>query len=145
MARPRSRISAAEQVPCLYLACEKTLSTGRTVLIVDDDPSHLKIYSWVIERGGFRALPVLVARDHLELPQAESIDVAVMDYRLGAGLSAVDVARKLRELYPRTPILVLSDLFGMPEDIGPYAVGFVRKGEPQQLLDAIYATITAAA
>jgi hypothetical protein len=39
---------------------------------------------------------------------------------------------------------VLSDLFGMPDDIAPYASGFVRKGEPQQLLDTIFETIKAA-
>jgi DNA-binding response OmpR family regulator len=116
----------------------------QTVLIVDDDPSHLKIYSWVVERGGFRSLPALVRKDAVELPEAEEIDIAVLDYRLGFGLSAVDVARLLRELYPSTPILILSDLYGMPEDIAPYASGFVRKGEPQQLLDTIFSTLKAA-
>jgi DNA-binding NtrC family response regulator len=121
------------------------LETGCTVLIVDDDPSHLKIYKWVLERGGFRPLPALVKRGLVDLPRGEHVDVAVVDYRLGAGLSAVDVAKGIRELYPSTPILVLSDLFGMPEDIAPYAAAFVRKGEPQQLLDTIRETIKAAA
>lgn len=115
----------------------------QTILIVDDDPSHLKIYSWVIERGGFRSLPALVQKDVLELPQEPAIDLAILDYRLGFGLSAVDVAKRLRELYPITPILVLSDLYGMPDDIAPYASGFVRKGEPQQLLDTIVNTLKA--
>lgn len=115
-----------------------------TILIVDDDPSHLKIYSWVIERGGFRSLPALVQQDELNLPEAEQIDLAVLDYRLGVGLSAVEVAKRLREIYPSTPILILSDLYGMPEDIAPYASGFVRKGEPQQLLDTIVSTLKVA-
>ncbi len=116
----------------------------QSVLIVDDDPSHLKIYSWVVERGGFRSVPALVQREAVDLPEAESIDLAVLDYRLGAGLSAVDVAKRLRSTYPNTPILVLSDLYGMPEDIAPYVSGFVRKGEPQQLLDTIVSTLKAA-
>lgn len=111
----------------------------RTVLIVDDDPSHLKIYSWVLERGGFRSLPALVKSETIDFPEAERVDVVVLDYRLGGGLTAVDVAKRLRKLYPSVPILVLSDLFGMPEDIAPYAAAFVRKGEPQQLLDTISA------
>ncbi len=115
-----------------------------TVLIVDDDAAHLKIYTWIVERGGFRAVAILVQRDGLDLPKTEHLDIALLDYRLGFGLSAVDVARRVRELYPTTPILVLSDLFGMPEDIAPYASGFVRKGEPQQLLDTIFETIKAA-
>ena len=35
------------------------------------------------------------------------------------------------------PILVLSDLPWMPEDVAPYASGFVRKGEPQQLIEMV--------
>ena len=115
----------------------------QTILIVDDDPSHLKIYSWVVERGGFRALPALVRRDAVDLPAAEKIDLAVLDDRLGAGLSAVEVAKRLRNTYPHMPILVLSDLFGMPDDIAPYVSGFVRKGEPQQLLDTIVSNLKA--
>lgn len=115
-----------------------------TILIVDDDPSHLKIYSWVVERGGFRSLPALVRQDELELPEAAEIDLAILDYRLGIGLSAVDVAKRLREIYPTTPILILSDLYGMPGDIAPYASGFVRKGEPQQLLDTIVSMLKVA-
>jgi DNA-binding response OmpR family regulator len=116
----------------------------RTVLIVDDDASHLKIYTWIVERGGFRSLTALVQRDVLDLPESEEVDVAILDYRLGVGLSAVDVAKRVRAMYPNTPILILSDLYGMPDDIAPYASGFVRKGEPQQLLDTIFETIKAA-
>jgi hypothetical protein len=32
----------------------------------------------------------------------------------------------------------------MPEDIAQYVSGFVRKGEPQQLLDTIVSTLKAA-
>lgn len=108
-----------------------------TVLVVDDDPSHLKLYSWIIERGGFRAISALVRQDKVDLPCAEPIDVAVLDYRLGGQLTAVDVARQLKTDRPALPIFILSDVMWMPEDVAPYAAGFVRKGEPQQLLDTI--------
>jgi hypothetical protein len=39
-----------------------------TVLIVDGDPSHLEIYSWMVERGGFRPLTALVRGGAVELP-----------------------------------------------------------------------------
>jgi DNA-binding response OmpR family regulator len=116
----------------------------RTVLMVDDDPSHLKIYSWVIERGGFRSLCALVRSDGVSFPEAETVDLAVLDYRLGGSLTAVDVAKQLRAIYPSVPILLLADLYGMPDDIAPYASAFVRKGEPQQLLDTIVSTMKAA-
>jgi DNA-binding NtrC family response regulator len=112
-----------------------------TVLIVDDDPSHLKLYSWVVERGGFRSLTALVRRDVIDLPDTERIDVAVLDYRLGDKLSAVDVAKRLKTIYPAIAILILSDMLWMPEDVAPYASAFIRKGEPQQLIDMISAAI----
>ncbi len=108
-----------------------------TVLIVDDDPSHLKLYSWVLQRGGFVPVTALVRGGEVELPDQHSIDVAVLDYRLGPLLSATDVAKRLRAESPSMPIVVLSDLPWMPEDVAPFASGFVRKGEPQQLLDMI--------
>ena len=42
-----------------------------------------------------------------------------------------------RQVFPSKPVVVLSDLLWMPEDIAPYASGFVRKGEPEQLLTLI--------
>lgn len=107
-----------------------------TVLIVDDDPSHLKLYSWVLQRGGFRPLAALVQRETVQLPETEPIDLAVLDYQVGQ-VSAVEIAKRLRSSYPNAPIVVLSDMLWMPDDIAPYAVGFVRKGEPEQLLQAI--------
>lgn len=111
-------------------------NAAKTVLIIDDDPSHLKIYGWIVERGGFRCIPALVDNGNLSFPEAEHIDVAVLDYRLGT-IAAVEVAQRLRRTYPVTPILILSDMFGMPDDVAPHVSGFVRKGEPQQLLDTL--------
>ena len=108
-----------------------------TVLIVDDDPSHLQLYRWVLERGGFRALTALVKNGRVDFPDDPRIDVAVLDYRLGPELTAVEVAQRLRVDSPSMPIVVLSDMPWMPDDVAPYASGFVRKGEPQQLIDTL--------
>ncbi len=116
-------------------------SNKATVLIVDDDPAHLKLYSWVLQRGGFRALAALADGEAVTVPECEHIDAAVLDYRLGPKLTAVDIAKSLRSGLPSLPILVLSDLPWMPEDVAPYASGFVRKGEPQQLIDTISAIL----
>jgi CheY-like chemotaxis protein len=128
----------------VYYVARQILDKPSTVLIVDDDPSHLKIYSWVIERGGFQSLSALVQSDDVNFPEAEAVDLVVLDYRLGGNLTAVDVAKRLRAIYPSVPIVILSDLYGMPDDIAPYASAFVRKGEPQQLLDTIGSTMRAA-
>jgi DNA-binding NtrC family response regulator len=107
------------------------------ILIVDDDPSHLKIYSWIVEKGGFRAVPVLPIGDNVELPQSEPIDIALLDYRLGDALTAADVAQQVKVVFPSAAIVVLSDMMYMPDDVAPYASIFVRKGQPELLLETL--------
>lgn len=108
-----------------------------TVLIVDDEPSHLKIYSWIIERGGYRAVPLLAWPQPVTIPQTEPIDLALLDYRLGESISAPDLAEQIRTAFPGAPILVLSDMMYMPEDMEKHATAFVRKGNPDQLLQTL--------
>lgn len=112
-------------------------ANNSTVLIIDDDPSHLKLYSWVLQRGGFHPITALVQSDGVVIPEGERIDVAVLDYRLGPHVTAAEIAKRLRAGAPTLPILVLSDLPWMPDDVASFASGFVRKGEPEQLIETV--------
>jgi DNA-binding response OmpR family regulator len=120
------------------------VSVGPTVLLIDDNPSHLKLYAWILERGGFRPLTLLVNRGGLEFPRSEPVDIIVMDYRMGDSISSAEVARLAQQAFPQRPLLVLSDMQWMPDDIAPYAAGFARKGEPEQLLAKIRSLVNAA-
>jgi len=113
------------------------MSSPPTVLIVDDDPSHLKLYSWIVERGGFRAAVALVGGRSVAYPENRDIDVIALDYRLASTLTAPQIAVELQQLFPGAPIIVLSELAWIPADMAPYATGFVSKGEPQNLLELI--------
>jgi DNA-binding NarL/FixJ family response regulator len=106
------------------------------VLFFDDDPQHLKLYLWIIERGPFSVIPVLVSGKPLEIPE-NAPDVVALDYRLKGPSSAVDIAKRLKSAYPSTPILVLSELEWLPEDIAEYSAAFVKKGEPENLLNTL--------
>ena len=108
-----------------------------TVLIIDDDPQHLRLYSWILERGGFRPVTALVGSNSVAFPEDQHPDVVALDYRLSSSLTSVDVARMVQSRYPGTPILVLSELPWMPDNIAPYAQAFVNKGEPDQLLETL--------
>jgi DNA-binding response OmpR family regulator len=108
-----------------------------TILLIDDDPSHLKLYSWIVNRGGFRALTALVNGASVPLPEDEPVDVAVLDYRLGSLVTAPEVAQRLMQTFPDKPIVVLSDMPWLPDDVAPYVTTFVPKGEPQQLVNTI--------
>lgn len=111
------------------------------VLIVDDDPAHLKLYSWILDRGGFVPVSLLVSGPELKLPQQDSIQLAVVDYRLGNDWTAVKVIEKLRQSFADLPVILLSDFAWLPENAAPHVSAFVRKGEPQELLETIAKTL----
>jgi CheY-like chemotaxis protein len=114
--------------------------TGPRIIIIDDDSAHLRIYGWVIERGGYVPLPVLVQRNDLQLPDGHA-DLVLLDYALGSNLKAADVAQRVKAALPNAPIVVLSDLVGMPQDIASLAITFVQKGDPENLLRVIASTL----
>jgi DNA-binding response OmpR family regulator len=106
------------------------------VLIIDDDPSHLRIYGWIVQSAGFESVSALVTYDAVDLPDAD-IDLVLLDYHLHGRMSATDVAKLLRHSYERTPIYILSDAMMMPDDIRPFVDGFIRKGDPARLVETI--------
>ena len=107
------------------------------ILIVDDDPSHLKLYSWILARGNFVPISLLVSGPSLPVPADSSINLAVVDYRLGNDWTAVQVIQRLRQAFPDLPVVMLSDFSWLPDDVAPFVSAFVRKGEPQELLETI--------
>jgi DNA-binding NtrC family response regulator len=112
-------------------------------VIIDDDPTHLRIYGWIIGAAGYEAMPALVTGDRIDFPESQA-DVVVMDYRLSGQLTAVQAAQETQRRYPQAPIIVLSDMYDLPADIAPYAQAFVRKGEPAKLVETL-AALTGAA
>lgn len=109
--------------------------SGRpSVLIIDDDPSHLKLYSWILEGQGFTAFTTLVGTQAPTFEDHPDVDLVILDYSFRTGVKAADVAQHIRTRWPEMCILILSDVMWMPDDIAPLANGFVRKGEPEQLV-----------
>jgi DNA-binding response OmpR family regulator len=113
------------------------------VLILDDDPMHLEIYSLLMKQAGFEALPTLVRFVGTEIPCDQCIGLVLLDYRLNSTKTSPEFAREIRTLYPAVPIIVLSDLWSLPTDIAPLVNGFVRKGEPAKLLEIVTQFFTA--
>ncbi|MGH9585687.1 MAG: response regulator, partial [Acidobacteriaceae bacterium] len=111
-----------------------SMQDDHSVLIIDDDPVHLQIYGWILKSAGFLPFPALARNEGVDMPANQKIDVVVLDYRLTGGLKAADAAKLVNQAYPDAPIILLSDLFGIPDDIAPYVKAFVRKGEPEKLI-----------
>ena len=108
------------------------------VLVVDDDPTHLQLYSLLLEGGGCDAISLFVEIDGPgECPNAD-IALVLLDYRLNSVKTAEEIARDLRERFPSAPLVVLSDLTALPAGMESLADGFIRKGNPQEFLATIH-------
>jgi CheY-like chemotaxis protein len=108
-----------------------------SVLIVDDDPMHQRIYGWIVEAAGYRALHAQVLSKGVHLPD-DHADLVLLDYHLGRQIDAVETAKLIRSRLPKTAVIVLSDALVLPEDIAPHVHGFVRKGDPPKLVETIH-------
>ena len=113
------------------------MSAHKSVLIVDDDPMHQRIYGWIIQDAGYRVVCAEVSVDRVNLP-TEHADLVLLDYRLGKQHRAVQIAGQIKTNLPGTPIVVLSEALELPSDIAPLVQGFVRKGDPPSLIATIH-------
>jgi len=116
-------------------------SADTTILIIDDDPLHLKIYGWILQRQSYKCKTALVNSTSVDLPAGDAIDLVLLDYRLSSTLKALDVIRQIRNTFAAVPIIILSEMQWMPDDVRGHATAFVNKGNPDQLVEAIAAVL----
>ncbi len=98
---------------------ELVRSPNVNVLLLDDDPVNLHLRSAILRQHGFSALADSTIEEANLL--LDRIDIAVLDYHLGAGLFGTEVALKLRKRRPQVPIIIMSATlerhFGGVEDM----------------------------
>jgi DNA-binding response OmpR family regulator len=112
-------------------------SADRTILIIDDDPLHLKIYAWILQSQSYKCKTALVNSTSVELPADAAIDLVLLDYRLSSKLSPLDLILQIRNTYAAVPIIILSEVQWMPDDVRGHATAFVSKGDPDRLVETI--------
>ena len=76
------------------------------VLLLDDLEDNLVLRSTILRQKGYH---VVTSSSIEEAEQKlDDIDIAVLDYHLGAGKFGTDVAESLRQKRPQVPIIILS-------------------------------------
>jgi len=94
-------------------------SPGVTVLLLDDDPVNLHLRSAILRQHGYASVMATSIEEANQL--LDKIDIAVLDYHLGAGKFGTEVATKLRRRHPQVPIIIMSATlerhFGGVEDM----------------------------
>ncbi len=76
------------------------------VLLLDDREENLLVRSTILKQKGYQ----VVTSSTIEEAESklDGIDIAVLDYHLGAGKFGTDVADTLRKVRPQVPIIILS-------------------------------------
>lgn len=105
------------------------------VLLLDDREENLILRSAILRQKGYQVVPT----NSIEQAQAKlhDIDIAVLDYHLGAGKFGTAVAEALRRERPHVPIIVLSAT--LERKFGGIADMHLLKGHSsvEELLDAL--------
>jgi len=89
------------------------------VLLLDDDDNNLLLRSTILRKYGYETETASTIEQAEQM--LDDIDIAVLDYHLGAGKFGTDVAADLRARRPQVPIIILSATlerrFGGVEDM----------------------------
>src|SRR5438477_1330834 len=76
------------------------------VILLDDREENLFLRSTILRKHGYEVVSA-VSIEAAE-QQLDQIDIAVLDYHLGAGKFGTEVADALRQARPQVPIIILS-------------------------------------
>jgi len=88
---------------------------GATILCVDDEVTPLTLRKCVLEKSGFQVLTAASANEALERIQVEHVDLVLTDL-LMPGISGTELAREIKRLQPKLPVVLLSGVNEIPED-----------------------------
>jgi CheY-like chemotaxis protein len=76
------------------------------VLLLDDDPVSLHLRGAILRQHGYASMTASTVEEATAM--LDGIDIAVLDYHLGAGQFGTEVAASLRKSHPEVPIIILS-------------------------------------
>jgi len=106
---------------------------SQLILCVDDELVGLKVRKILLERAGYRVITALDGDAGLQLLESQPVKAVVLDYSM-PGMPGGEVARRMREIKPNVPILLLSAYIGLPGDVTRLVDLYMTKGEGAPVL-----------
>src|SRR5207245_1585199 len=107
------------------------------VLVVDDDPLTRSLLSIALQSQAFEVIPAGDAGAALEQVRSEAPEIVILDLRL-PGLDGMEALRKLKEIAPELPVVILTGYGDVPSAVEAMRLGaydFLTKPvEPAKIL-----------
>ncbi len=109
------------------------------ILCVDDRADSLVVRKRLLEQFGCEVISVGDAQSGLEAVRKHVIDLVLIDYHLGKGASGEDLARAIRRLHPKLPMIMLTGDPQFPDSARETVDAVLIKGasSPVDMLDLI--------
>lgn len=100
------------------------MNTARTILVVDDTPSSLKLTATLLTSKGHRVITALSGEDSLALLNSEWPDLVLLDVVM-PGMDGFEVCRRMRAMAGERvfPIVMLTSLDGHAEKVAGLEAG----------------------
>lgn len=117
-----------------------TLNANQTVLLVDDDPSMLRLLSIRLESVGYQVISARSGEEALPLLRQHTVGAVVTDLRMD-GMDGMALFGRIRHFYPSLPVIILSAQGTIPEAVDAAQQGvfeFLTKPvDKDKLLEAL--------
>ena len=113
------------------------------ILCVDDEENPLILRKLVLEKAGYRVLTATSAVQALAVVASRRIDLVLSDYMM-PGTSGAELARQIKELWPRLPIILHSGVNEIPADAGCADLFLSKVEGPATLCERIAAALSGA-
>ena len=97
-----------------------------TLLCIDDDNCWLQYEKIFLESFGYAVETACSGREALELAEFHRFDVAIVDYCMPE-MNGQEFAVAMRRRWPRTPIVMLSGMLDVPDEVFQVVDAFVGK------------------
>jgi CheY-like chemotaxis protein len=85
---------------------DETRITPKKIVIIDDNPVIIRLYSRLFQRAGFHPTTAMDGQEGLDLILLEKPDIAVIDYKM-PGLSGIEICKKVKATLPDEDIKLI--------------------------------------
>jgi DNA-binding response OmpR family regulator len=117
-----------------------TEAKGPLLLCIDDAEIALRIRKLIFEQEGYRVATEITADSGLRFFREHDVDMVIADHFL-QGITGTEVAREMKRLKPRVPILIVSAAAEELEGL-EFADGFFPKaGATEELIKTVAAVL----
>jgi two-component system response regulator GlrR len=121
-----------------------TNTNNSNILIVDDDPSLLRLLTIRLSAAGYQVKSAASAKEALGILESFQAQMVISDLRM-EGMDGMTLFEKIRQQYPNMPVVIMTAHGTIPDAINATKQGvfsFLTKPfESQELLDTVQQAI----